>query len=102
MSAVVYRNPEFHLTPGEVDYEVWEYHTYGHHISDACAQTIASWWHSPASPNSTRLSTMGVVMDDTSIYDFTSQGEYDEQLGDSREQLDALSAYIQDKQKVKN
>lgn len=39
-------------------------------ISDQCAQTIASWWHSPQSPYSTRLSTGGHVERYVDISDF--------------------------------
>lgn len=40
-------------------------------ISDRCAQTIASWWHSPASPYSTRLSTGGHVDRYATLDDFS-------------------------------
>ena len=99
---IVYRNPEFHLSELEVEYEIWEYVLYGHVISDACAQTIASWWHSPGSPNSTCLSTMGAVTDDMSIRDFASEREYDACDDQSRNELDALEKYITTRQKVKN
>jgi hypothetical protein len=99
---IVYRNPEYHLSHGEVDYEVWEFRTYGHTISDACAQTIASWWHSPGSPLSTVLSTMGAVTSDMEISHFAGQHEFD--MSDEREQqeLKALDMYIKSKQKGKN
>lgn len=99
---IVYRNPEFHISQGEVDYEVWESDNYGHPISDACAQTIASWWHSPASPNSTALSTMGAVTDDMEIGDFVSPKEYQDATQEERDELDALAVYIAEKQKVRN
>jgi|SRR5213076_2082627 len=102
MGNVVYSNWEFHLSHDEVEFEVWEFHRFGDVISDACAQTIASWWHSPASPNSTMLSTMGKVTDDMSISDFASQKEYDTANRTTQQELDALAKYIAFRQKVKN
>lgn len=96
---IVYRNPEYHLSENEVKFEVWEFLTRGAVISDACAQTIASWWHSSGSPNSTALSTMGAVTDDMSISDFVSQSEYDKSGEANQEALDALTKYISEKQK---
>lgn len=52
-------------------------------ISDRCAQTIASWWHSPQSPYSTRLSTGGHVDRYATIDDFLSPEQWDgEEPGD--------------------
>lgn len=101
---IVYRNPEYHLSHGEVDFEVWEYITYGlsHIISDACAQTIAAWWHSPGSPLSTVLSTMGAVTKDMSISDFASEREYNQCEQREQQELKALEMYIKDRQRVKN
>lgn len=99
---IVYRNPQFHLSGGEVDFEVWEWLQYGHLISDECAQTIASWWHSPGYPLSTVLSTMGAVTSDMSIRDFATENEYNASDDHGREALDALAAYIAEKQKVRN
>lgn len=99
--SIVYRNPEYHLSQGEVDYEVWEYVTYGNTISDACAQTIASWWHSPGSPLSTVLSTMGAVTADMDISHFAGQHEYDMADAKSQQELKALQMYIRAKQKVR-
>jgi len=45
-------------------------------ITDAEAQTIAAMWHSPDSPNSTLLSTMGKVSSDISILDFGNPALY--------------------------
>jgi len=64
-------------------------------ITDECAQAIAAWWHSPGSPNSTALSTMGVVMCDTDLSDFATEKEYAEANGNDRMCLNALSQYIQ-------
>lgn len=98
---VVYKNWEFHLSQDEVEFEVWEFFRFGEMISDACAQTIASWWHSPGSPNSTMLSTMGAVTDDMDICNFASQKEYGLTDKWGQECLDALKAYIADRQKVR-
>lgn len=99
---IVYKNWEFHLSNDEVEFEVWEFFRFGNVISDACAQTIAAWFHSPASPNSTVLSTMGGVTDDMDISDFASQKEYDSHNRTEQQELDALKAYILDRQKVRN
>lgn len=99
---IVYRNPQFHLETGAVYFDVWEWRTYGHIISDECAQTIASWWHSGGSPLSTVLSTMGAVTSDMSIRDFVTEEQYDLAELLDRDALDALAAYIAEKQKVRN
>ena len=99
---IVYRNWEFHLSTDEVEFEVWEFFRFGEMISDACAQTIASWCHSPSSPNSTALSTMGAVTDDMSISDFVSDKEYGMTDVKGQHCLDALKAYISDRQKTRN
>ena len=98
----VYQNEEYHITSEEVEFEVWEFFRFGNVISDACAQTIASWWHSPSSPNSTALSTMGAVTDDMTISDFASQKEYENADRTSQQELDALKAYIAARQKTRN
>ena len=99
---IVYRNPQFHLANDVVYFEIWEWRIYGHIISDACAQTIASWWHSPGSPLSTVLSTMGAVTSDMSIRDFVTQDQFDLAELLDRDALKALDAYIVEKQKVRN
>jgi hypothetical protein len=99
---IVYKNWEYHLSSAEVDFEVWEFGWHGDVISDACAQTIASWWHSPGSPLSTVLSTRGAITSDMSIRDFASQLEYDNCAERERNELDALEMYIETRQKVKN
>jgi len=48
----------------------------GEPISDQEAQTIAAFWHSPDSPNSTLLSTQGKVSSDISILDFGNPALY--------------------------
>ena len=68
-------------------------------INDAAAQTIASYWHSPGSPNSTLLSTMGKVSDDMSLSDFASATEYQSASWEHRRALDYLCTYILDKQR---
>lgn len=80
----------------EIAVEVQEFKRSGKVISDASAQAIASWWHSPSSPNSTRLSTMGMVGIETSISDFCTESEYvsDYRLNSERNEVDALEAYI--------
>lgn len=80
----------------EIAVEVQEFKSSGKVISDASAQAIASWWHSPGSPNSTRLSTMGMVGIETSISDFCTESEYvsDYRLNSERDEVDALEAYI--------
>ena len=98
----VYKNPEWHLTHNEVEFEVWEFLIYGNVISDACAQTIASWRHSPGSPLSTVLSTMGAVTADMTIRDFASVKEYEATTRERQQELDALAAYLKDRQKVRN
>lgn len=102
MPEIVYKNWEFHLTHAEVEYEVWEYFYFGSVISDACAQTIASYWHSPGSPNSTALSTMGAVTDDMCLSDFASALEFANAKEGDKQELTALQAYILDRQKVRN
>lgn len=62
-------------------------------ITSGMAQTIAAWWHSPDSPNSTRLSTMGQVTSDMSIGDFEDPGAYPVDSREHRE-LEALEHYI--------
>lgn len=80
----------------EIAVEVQEFKSSGKIISDASAQAIASWWHSPAHPNSTRLSTMGIVGIETEITDFCTSAEYnsDYRLESERDEVDALHAYI--------
>ena len=82
----------------QVEAEVTNWLIHGEIISDEVAQTIASWWHSPGYPQSTMLSTRGAVTDEMSICDFASGEEYDSVSLDDRHELDALEAYILDKQ----
>lgn len=65
----------------------------GKTINDRAAQTIASYWHSPNSPYSTMLSTMGIVDRYTDITDFVNPADCTEYA----RELDALDAYIKDK-----
>lgn len=69
--------------------------TYEEIITDECARVIAAWWHSPGKPNSTALSTMGVVRCDTSLNDFSTQEEYNNANPADRMCLEALDQYIQ-------
>ena len=102
MGRIVYRNHEYHLSEDEVMFEVHEFVRNREIISDACAQTIASWWHSPASSNSTALSTMGAVTDDMCISDFAGQNEYDMADKETKQSLRAIDAYVKDRQKGHN
>lgn len=63
-------------------------------ISDAEAQTIAAWWHSPAEPLSTVLSTMGQVDRRMTRETFAGDAEYAAADPDARAALDALGAYL--------
>lgn len=63
-------------------------------ITDATAQAIAAWWHSPASPNSTRLSTMGVVTCETRLSDFANEAEFRDADTKHRMALESLDRYI--------
>ena len=88
------RQPHLSLL-GVLD-EVADVHSAGKGIvSDACAQTIASWWHSPDSPLSTVLSTMGQVDRRMTLETFASEAEYASSDVPSRDALDALKAYIE-------
>lgn len=64
-------------------------------ISDAVAQTIASWWHSPAHPYSTLLSTQGKVDRYATLADFGNPD--DAETEDDATALQALGAYIDSK-----
>jgi len=88
--------PLRHPYVDEVAAQVEEFKDWGVIISDAVAQAIASWWHSPGYPNSTRLSTMGMVGVETSISDFCTPAEYsaDWTSQTDRDEIDALEAYI--------
>lgn len=66
-------------------------------ISDRAAQTVASWWHSPANAYSTLLSTRGLVDRYTTLDDFGDP----KQPGlsdDDKRALTALGEYILDRQ----
>jgi hypothetical protein len=100
---VVYENKTDHLTTDAVHSQVDMWFIYGAdsegpEISDAAAQTIASWYHSPANPNSTRLSTMGQVTDDMCLDDFVGAAEYLTGTFYDQMILDALESYIDSKQ----
>jgi hypothetical protein len=95
---IVYRNKVDHVSHDVVDSQVWHWEEGGEIISDAVAQTIASWWHYPSSPNSTALSTMGAVTVDMHIRDFADVGEYLSAGEADALELDALEAYIVSKQ----
>lgn len=66
-------------------------------ISDAAAQTIASWWHSPRRTWTAALSTAGIVSSETDIDDFADPEEYDNCEGWDKKFLDGLRVYIQHK-----
>lgn len=96
MSVVIYDGEtRKHLTTDEV---LWEVNT-SDVISDAAAQTIASWWHSPARPESTALSTSGKVLATTDIYDFASQKEFANADDFNKMCLRMLNEYIKDRKR---
>jgi hypothetical protein len=96
---IVYQNRTEHASPAVVDSQVSAWQDNGTTISDSVAQAIASYWHSPSSPNSTILSTMGAVTPDMSIEDFCSDSEYARiENIDNRWEVDALGDYIYTKQ----
>jgi len=72
--------------------------TYGEIISRDVAMVIASWWHSPASPNSTRLSTMGQVACDAELSDFATKKDFEKQNLWDKWALNCLAAFIKDAQ----
>lgn len=63
-------------------------------IPDGVAQTIASWWHSPQSPYSTRLSTGGHVDRYLTMDDIASDAERENAPEADQTALDALARYI--------
>ncbi len=67
-------------------------------ISDAAAQTIAAMWHSPESPNSTLLSTRGMVADDSAFSDFCTPREYEDASRRDKQALSYLGTYLLSKQ----
>lgn len=69
----------------------------GEIISDAMAQTIASWWHSPRRMSTAALSTAGIVTSDADIDEFADPEEYDNCDDQDKQYLDALRDYIADK-----
>lgn len=69
---------------------------YGEIITRDLAMTVAAWWHSPGSPNSTLLSTMGKVACNADISDFASAVEFDKQDIWGKWALNALAAFIKD------
>lgn len=78
---------------------VHEARAYGEMISPDIAMTIASWWHSPGSPNSTLLSTMGKVACDADMGDFATPAEYRSADNWNRWALDCLTVFIRNRQK---
>lgn len=64
-------------------------------ISDAVAQTIATWWQSPGQPYSTLLSTMGKVDRYTTLDAFGTPEQAETE--DDAMALRALGAYIESK-----
>src|SRR6267142_3866162 len=95
---IVYKNKVDHASTEWVAYDVDDFHMDGTVISDASAQAIAAWWHSPGSPLSTVLSTMGAVTEDMHIHDFASPREYADSDFNDKLVLNALEAYIETKQ----
>lgn len=83
-----------HPYTDEVVVEIQEFMSYGKIISDGAAQAIASWWHSPGSPNSTRLSTMGRVGIETTLSDFCHESDHSVYPRYVLSELWALEAYI--------
>lgn len=71
-------------------------------ISRDIAMTIASWWHSSGSPNSTLLSTTGKVAPDVRLEDFASTEEYRNASQENRRCLEALDQYIRHNQNIGN
>jgi len=63
-------------------------------ISTTTAREIASWWHSPASLNSTALSTRGIVMCSARLGDFADQDEYNKASKEHKRALEALDRYL--------
>lgn len=82
--------------PSERLFRILRHMPEGTVISDRMAQTIAAWWHSPASPYSTVLSTMGQVDRYMSLSDFGNPD--DAETEDDKAALLALGAYIAAKQ----
>lgn len=66
-------------------------------ISDACAQTIAAWWHSGSNSYTMMLSSTGTVDLYTSLSDFGNPDTDCETKFDAKA-LRALGAYIEAKQ----
>jgi hypothetical protein len=95
---IVYQNKVDHASTEQVAYDADDFHMDGTIISDESAQAIASWWHSPGSPLSTVLSTMGAVTDDMNIRDFANEQEYDNADFSQKLELDALNGYIEARQ----
>lgn len=96
MVQIVHSNRiDVHPTSVAVEHEVEEFMEYGTRISDGVAQVIASWWHSPGRPYSTRLSTMGQVLNDMTISDFVSEAEFNAASEFDQDCLEALEDYIE-------
>ncbi|APC46272.1 hypothetical protein HWB05_gp010 [Streptomyces phage BRock] len=94
----LYKGSFGHAESERVSKYVMIYKRAGKVIPDDVAQAIAGYWHSPASPNSTRLSTMGEIGVETDIADFCNDREYSNLvLNTSIYEIDALGAYIESK-----
>lgn len=92
---VIYSAEFRHADSYYVEDWVKEFKLSGKIIPDSVAQAIASYWHSPGSPQSTILSTMGKVTYEMTREDFATDAEYAALEYDcDRHELDALSAYL--------
>jgi hypothetical protein len=93
----IYKGLFGHADSYEVEDAVRDWVTNKTLILDSVAQAIASYWHSPDSPQSTILSTQGVVTYEMTREDFASDAEYAALEFDcDKQELDALEAYIAD------
>lgn len=91
----VHSAPVNHLNTAEAMLEVDRATAGRSVISDRCAQTIASWWHSPQSPYSTRLSTGGYVERYAAIGDFCPREEWAQYDQGERDALECLARYLE-------
>jgi hypothetical protein len=87
-----------HLTSVQALSHVHLWEAGGPVIADDVAQTIASWWCSPARPYTTRLSTMGRVDRYLTLDDFATETERPQYDVPGQAALRALGAYIDAKQ----
>lgn len=81
-----------HLTGGEAATEVARASREGREISDACAQTIASWWQSPRDPGMTKLSSGMAVSQAEIAADIVTNYPLAETVSD-RHALDMLGTW---------